>query len=408
MDKIFEYLNNVNLGYYRDIEKIYVLGDIHGDLNKFLSFLKSINIIKSSSFPDDYDVYKHCEDIKKLNEDIIRYIKFDDEHLTSLQNMCIVQLGDITDGHLNCKMINNKYFDFSKVKFINNDIAIYAVINAIMKKFKELKNNCHFVLILGNHDMENIFDIIGIKNKAKYVQCKHSHSNPLFNAWGNYILNKDELTINDEYIKKALTYYKLLTRYLYLTKYFDIVHKTYLIVQINDDKVFSHTVIYKPIIEEIREKIHKIKLSNPNNLIGYINAVLKYCMLKISKHESITSSDINEIIHKIKDDKDVENFVIDKLHDATQVESYKALNENAAITHKDIKHYFMGHEIQRYINKVKTSMFDLYRVDIGLSSSAYDIDTKNKPYYIMIDELDKIKPIKNCNDIECNNIIQDI
>ena len=68
----------------------------------------------------------------------------------------------------------------------------------------------------------------------------------------------------------------------------------------------------------------------------------------------------------------------------------------------------MGHEIQGYINKVKTSMFDLYRVDIGLSSSAYDIDTKNKPYYIMIDELDKIKPIKNCNDIECNNIIQDI
>ena len=49
MDKIFEYLNNVNLGYYRDIEKIYVLGDIHGDLNKFLSFLKSINIIKSSN-----------------------------------------------------------------------------------------------------------------------------------------------------------------------------------------------------------------------------------------------------------------------------------------------------------------------------------------------------------------------
>ena len=54
MDKIFKYLNNVNLGYYRDIEKIYVLGDIHGDLNKFLSFLKSIKIIKSSSFPDDY------------------------------------------------------------------------------------------------------------------------------------------------------------------------------------------------------------------------------------------------------------------------------------------------------------------------------------------------------------------
>ena len=46
MDKIFQYLPDINLGYYKNIDKIYVLGDIHGDLNKFLSFLKSINIIK--------------------------------------------------------------------------------------------------------------------------------------------------------------------------------------------------------------------------------------------------------------------------------------------------------------------------------------------------------------------------
>lgn len=54
MDKIFQYLPDINLGYYKNIDKIYVLGDIHGDLNKFLSFLKSIKIIKSSFFPDNY------------------------------------------------------------------------------------------------------------------------------------------------------------------------------------------------------------------------------------------------------------------------------------------------------------------------------------------------------------------
>ncbi len=407
MKQIFKYLNNISLGYYKNIKKIYVIGDIHGDLDKFLSFLKSIKIIKSSSFPSYYDVYRHCEDVKNLNSDIIKYIEFDDEYLKSLTDICIVQLGDITDGHLNCDMLNNSYVKYDKIKYINNDIAIYAVINAIMEKFKKLKTqNCHFVLITGNHDIENIFNIIGHENKINYVDCKYTHGyeNDIKHnsAWGNYILNNDELPIKDEHLKKFITEFKLKKRYLYLTNYFDIVHKMYLIVQINNDKVFSHTVIYKPIIEDIREKIYKIKLSNPNNLIGYINALLKYCMLKISKHESITSSDINEIIHKIKDDKEVENFVIDKLYYATKVESRKALNERAAITHKDIKHYFMGHEIYAFIERTRHNMFDLYCLDIGLSSSVYNVDTENKPYYVEIDE--EKNTVNKCSNKNCTKL----
>ena len=413
MEKLFNYFKDINLGYYTNIEKIYVLGDIHGDLNKFLSFLKSIKIIKSSSFPNDYDVYKQCkdgEDIKKLNEDIIKYIEFDNEYLTSLKNICIVQLGDITDGHLSCNMLNNPNFDYSNVKYINNDIAIYAVINAIMKKFKELKHNCHFVLILGNHDIENIFNNIYNRNKATYSPCEYASSKEFefkyYNAWGNYILNDNELTINDKEPKRSLTFSKLQKRYFYLIKCFDIVHKMYLIVQINNDKVFSHTLIYKPFIENIKNKINFIKpmTTNPYDVIKYINSILKYFMLKISKHESLTLKNINEIINSVIISKEDEKDVINNLYNITQTKSNNVIKENKPFTHEDIKHYFIGHEINEHLNKIKHSMFDLYYTDIGLTSSAYDVDTNKEKYYIVIDEINKT--IEKCSNEECDNFTE--
>ena len=413
MDKIFQYLPDINLGYYKNIDKIYVLGDIHGDLNKFLSFLKSIKIIKSSSFPKYYDVYKQCEngeDIKNLNEDIIKYIEFDNEYLTSLKNICIVQLGDITDGHLNCNMLIHTKFDYSKVKYINNDIAIYAVINAIMKKFKELKHNCHFVLILGNHDIENIFNNIYNRNKATYSPCEYALSKEFefkyYNAWGNYILNDNELTINDKEPKRSLTFSKLQKRYFYLIKCFDIVHKMYLIVQINNDKVFSHTLIYKPFIENIKNKINFIKpmTTNPYNVIKYINSILKYFMLKISKHESLTLKNINEIINSVIISKEDEKDVVKNLYNMTQTKSNNVIEANEPFTHEDIKHYFIGHEINEQLNKIKHSMFDLYYTDIGLTSSAYNVDTNKEKYYIVIDEINKT--IEKCSNEECDNFTE--
>ena len=57
LNKLLKQLQNINLGRFSKINKAYVIGDLHGDLNKFLLFLKSINIINSSSFQIDYDSY---------------------------------------------------------------------------------------------------------------------------------------------------------------------------------------------------------------------------------------------------------------------------------------------------------------------------------------------------------------
>ena len=76
LNKLLKQLQNINLGRFSKINKAYVIGDLHGDLNKFLLFLKSINIIKSSSFPIDYDSYKRT--INEMKIDVINNIKFND------------------------------------------------------------------------------------------------------------------------------------------------------------------------------------------------------------------------------------------------------------------------------------------------------------------------------------------
>ena len=134
LNDLLKQLNHINLGYFRNIQKCYVLGDIHGDLNKFLSFLKSINIIKSFKYPKDYNAYNRS--FNQITNDVNEYITFNNNYLAKLKNICIVQLGDITDGHLSCSRFGHDY--------INNDIGIYAVIDTIIKKFKKLKNHKTF------------------------------------------------------------------------------------------------------------------------------------------------------------------------------------------------------------------------------------------------------------------------
>ena len=74
LNKLLKQIQNINLGRFSKINTAYVIGDLHGDLNKFLLFLKSINIIKSSSFPINYDSYKRT--INEMKIDVINNIKF--------------------------------------------------------------------------------------------------------------------------------------------------------------------------------------------------------------------------------------------------------------------------------------------------------------------------------------------
>lgn len=376
LEALLKHLKNINLGRFGKISKTYVIGDIHGDLNKFLLFLKSINIIKSFSFPPNYNAYNSS--IKEMKEDVKKFIVFND--LQIFRNVCIVQLGDIIDGHNTCiQQVND---------FINNDIIVYAIINEIIEKFKKCYN-CHFILIAGNHDIENIFDIYGIDNKVNGAICD---MNDKYSYWAQYILNSNEVYSED---KIRIVYEKLKKRKDYLQNDFDILHNVYFIVSINDDTIFSHTVFYKHILKKLKDIDLNVK---DTELIEYLNGILKYCMTKIKDY-----ADGDKI------DRDVFDRILNglfKLVSSRSNDKNKLKNEEDVIYYKGYNHYFVGHEVQNEFKKIKHSMFNfyVYYIDIGISKSLYDKNTLTNYYYVVIDyDNNKSVSIHKCSDKKCIN-----
>lgn len=396
MDKLLNSIKSINLGIFNNIDKCYVIGDLHGDVDKFLLFLKSINIIESINIPEKYNSYNISTD--ELKKDIDKFIIFND---LTIKNTCIVQLGDITDGHNSCK--NNKI----EKKFINNDIMIYAIIEKIINIFNNLVN-CHFILIAGNHDIENIFNIYGINHKVKHADCDL----PNYSHWAQYVLNDDELNADN---KKEIVYNKLVKRKNYLQNDFDFFNNMYFIVSINDKTFFSHTLFYKSLLNKLLDNenivnkliedkhinINKDKLIINKSLIKLINNLLKLTLMILK--EKSNSNKINKNIFN-----QLINDVIEKLF---LLCSKRSKHNNELKNKDDIVdfngHYFVGHEIQKEINKIqyksiKHNMFNLYiyYVDVGLSKSLYDKNTLTNHYYIVIDYKKGIS-IKKCSDKEC-------
>lgn len=374
MDKLLDTIKNINLGIFNNINRCYVIGDIHGDIHKFLSFLKSINIIKNFNLPKNYNSYNIS--IEQMKKDIDNYISFEK---LNFKNICIVQLGDITDGHNGCKHSNKD--------FKNNDIMVYAVIEKVIELFNELIN-CHFILIAGNHDIENIFDIYGIENKVDMANCDLLNSS----HWAQYVLNYDEINLDIE-TKKKVVYDKLTKRKNYLQNDFDFFNNMYFIVSINDKTFFSHTLFYKSILKKLKH-IKNLDLVINNSLITFINNLFKLSILilkKKNKDNKLNKNIFNEIINTL--------FL---LCSKRSKRNNQLQNENDIV--KANGYYFVGHEIQKEINKIKHNMFNLYvyYTDIGLSKSLYDKNTLTNYYYIVIDYKKGIA-IKKCSDEKCMN-----
>lgn len=362
LNDLLKQLNHINLGYFKNIQKCYVLGDIHGDVFKFIDFLISINIIKSSSLPLNYNCYDVS--FKQMNKDINNYIKFND---VNIKNTCIVQLGDITDGHNTCSKFDSE--------FINNDILIYAIINKVIS----LLNNCfnsYFILIAGNHDIENVFNIYCDK-KITNADCNSNK----YSKWANYILNANEITSNN---KKKILINKLTKRRNYLINEFDIMNNMYFIVSINDT-IFSHTVLYKTLLKQLGLYLTK------DNLINELNKIFKICLFELHNKKSIEKNTFDNIINSLL-----------KMASSRSLNNNKLKNEHDIIDNK--YNYFVGHEIQDSIKKIKHSMFNfyIYYVDIGMSKSLYDKNTITNYYYITINySKNKTISINKCTNEKC-------
>lgn len=343
----------MNTGVFKNIDKCYAIGDIHGDLNVFIDFLKSIGIVKRIIIPSNFNCYNYS--IINYKQIINKYITF--TNLNKLSNTAIVQLGDISDGHNTCNKASNE--------FINNDIFCYAILDEISKR---LTNNSHIISILGNHDINTIFSLLD-KSRIDNANCLKK-----FN-WAQYILNADEINI-DELKKKKIIKHKLRQRIEFFTSIKDFfINHSYFIVSINDKTFFSHTLLYQKLVDEFLEKYKALTGETTLNfkVIQIMNAIMKYCFTKIRKLNKIDKEIIDNLV------KHVSNRTLIIINETRQL---------ANIGEDKIKHWFIGHEPRDEITMTKdnTNIIDMYiyYLDVGLSKSVKDYDWKNDYYYVMI------------------------
>ena len=120
---------------------VYSIGDIHGDYQAFHTIITRL--------------------INSENKPVILY----DEHTkkyywnSEVSNICIIQTGDIIDG-VRQKNLSPDYYE----KYQNDDLKIIDIMLTLKEEADSKPNNNKVILLYGNHEIENIFNIINIKD----------------------------------------------------------------------------------------------------------------------------------------------------------------------------------------------------------------------------------------------------
>ena len=132
-------------------DNVYVIGDIHGDYNALISILTNINCIIV----------------------VEREIRWNPE----MKNICIIQTGDIMDGYRNNPSIYNPKEDGiadeqiyiqskTRKNYVSRDLEI---IRLLLKLKKEANlNDSEIILLYGNHELMNLFNIIDLYKLRLY------------------------------------------------------------------------------------------------------------------------------------------------------------------------------------------------------------------------------------------------
>ena len=132
---------------------VYSIGDIHGDYQAF------------------HNIITHL--INSENKLIILFDEITKKYFWNkeVSNICIIQTGDIIDGIRN-ENITSEYYE----KYKNDDLMIIDIMLTLKEEAENNKNNNKIILLYGNHEIENIFNIISIKdlNYNNYLKSDKS------------------------------------------------------------------------------------------------------------------------------------------------------------------------------------------------------------------------------------------
>lgn len=393
-----QYINNKS--FYNNIETIYILSDIHGDLSKYLSFLSKINIINSDyNYNENFDIYKELNNYiifdkqeYKLNNNIYDIIK---EILNKLniklnkksfnyKNTLIIQMGDIFDGHL-----SKERSELSS--FINNDLCIYFISLFLLYEFNNItfKNNTYYIQLLGNHDFimyNEIFnDLYNASRLNQDILIKYYGGNNINKLIGGNInnkyiinnqtykffqgiLNADELLHNEQFkiLKKKIQYKKIIFDNII---HFQLNTKSnnsltfHSIIIVNNNCILSHA-FFNNFFDDLDKfnynlnDLQKIKIIDA--IFQYINKKKDVNILFNNKFFNLLNDSLNyRIDYKKKDIKIPNNFIsnVDKELD------FDLLDNN--------KYYFIGHQPSEEIKLLKNKDYIIWFTDHKISKSFY-------------------------------------
>ena len=414
-----QYINNKS--FYNNIEKIYILSDIHGDLEKYLSFLSKINIIKSSyNYNETFDIYKELNNYFTynnkeyyLNKDIYDIIKeilnklqieLNDEGL-QYKNTLIIQMGDIFDTHLNCHQAEIS-------SFINNDLCIYFISLFLLYEYnnKTYKNNSYYIQLLGNHDFimynqiftsvynaiklnqEVLTEYYGFNVSPIYFTCENinDYDKKIFEDKGIYllligILNADELT-NKEHFKdifnKKIQYKKIIFDNII---HFQLKTKSnnsltfHSIILVNNNCILSHAFFdnfFKDLDKFNNNLSHIQKVKIIDAIFQYINKKKDVNILFNTKFFNLLDDSLNFRIKYNKKNIIIPNKINNLLVKDLDFDLSKINN-----------HYIIGHQPNNEIQLLKQNNYIIWFSDHKISKSFYtDYNYKyKKKVYIKLE-----------------------
>jgi len=119
---------------------VYSIGDIHGDYQAF------------------HNIITHL--IDQENKPVILFDVLTKKYYwnSEVSNICIIQTGDIIDG-VRQKNLSPDYYE----KYKNDDLKIIDIMLTLKEEAETKPNNNKIILLYGNHEIENIFNIINIR-----------------------------------------------------------------------------------------------------------------------------------------------------------------------------------------------------------------------------------------------------
>lgn len=269
--KCDKYKNNIfNMTSQYEYDKVYGIGDIHGDFEVIKKILFHIGCI------------------------IIRNNKI--EWNPKSKNICIVQVGDIIDGYRPGIDTENYVSEDLKIIRLLLDLDITAQ-----------TCNSRIILLYGNHEINNLFNVIddiklsnyrySIKNNTLEEATKFNKELKLLKS--RILCNYHTIILVNGYIFcHAGFVLKIIEK---LLKLFGISHNDFIQLMPND-KIYLINACSAGILHYLTTSKNNIQTNT------LINQTIKYIFIKIFQHRNYEKISLNKTIHttdKIELDKNI-------------------------------------------------------------------------------------------------------